>query len=42
VRVGYKANPDYWRGAPKIDLLIFSITPDPAVRLKRLQAGECR
>lgn len=41
-RVGYKANPDYWRGAPKIDLLIFSITPDPAVRLKRLQAGECQ
>jgi dipeptide transport system substrate-binding protein len=42
VRVGYRANPDYWRGAPKVDLLVFSITPDPALRLKKLQAGECQ
>jgi dipeptide transport system substrate-binding protein len=42
VRVGYKANPDYWRGAPKVDLLVFSITPDSAERLKKLEAGECQ
>ena len=41
VRVGYAANPDYWRGAQKVDLLIFSITPEPAERLRKLQAGEC-
>ena len=26
--IRYKANPDYWEGKPKIDDLIFAITPD--------------
>jgi dipeptide transport system substrate-binding protein len=42
VKVGFSANQDYWRGAPAIDLLVFAITPDPAERLKKLQAGECQ
>ena len=42
LRAGYRANPDYWRGSQKIDLLVFSITPAPAERLRKLQAGECQ
>jgi dipeptide transport system substrate-binding protein len=41
VRVAYQPNPDYWRGVQPIGLLIFSITPDAAERLGKLQAGEC-
>lgn len=37
----YKANPDYWHGAPRIDDLVFAITTDPTVRSEKLQAGEC-
>jgi dipeptide transport system substrate-binding protein len=32
---------EYWDGRPKIDTLIFAITPDAAVRLAKLNAGEC-
>ncbi|HEX6013192.1 MAG TPA: ABC transporter substrate-binding protein [Geminicoccaceae bacterium] len=32
---------DYWNGRPKIDTLIFAITPDAAVRYAKLKAGEC-
>jgi dipeptide transport system substrate-binding protein len=39
--IRYAANKAYWGGAPKIDNLIFAVTPDPAVRLQRLKAGEC-
>lgn len=39
--VRYEANPNYFRGKPKIDQLIFSIAPDASVRLQRLKAGEC-
>ena len=39
--IRYKANPDYWQGKAAIDDLIFAITPDAAVRLAKLQAGEC-
>jgi dipeptide transport system substrate-binding protein len=35
------ANPGYWGGAPKIDNLVFAITPDANVRVQRLKAGEC-
>lgn len=28
--------------APKVDSLVFSITPDPAVRFAKLRAGECQ
>ena len=40
--VRYKANPDYWHGRPKIDDLIFAITPDPSVRWAKLRANECQ
>ncbi|WP_284165017.1 ABC transporter substrate-binding protein [Frigidibacter sp. SD6-1] len=39
--IRYKANPDYWGGKQAIDDLIFAITPDAAVRVQKLQAGEC-
>ncbi|MFC5384840.1 ABC transporter substrate-binding protein [Aquamicrobium segne] len=39
--IRYKANPDYWGGAQKIDDLVFAITTDAAVRYQKLKAGEC-
>ena len=39
--IRYAKNPDYWGEAPKIDDLVFAITPDAAVRLQKLKAGEC-
>ncbi|MDB6182525.1 ABC transporter substrate-binding protein [Paracoccus fistulariae] len=39
--IRYKKNPDYWGEAPKIDDLVFAITPDASVRLQKLSAGEC-
>ncbi len=39
--IRYKANDSYWKGKPKIDDLIFSITKDAAVRYQKLKAGEC-
>lgn len=39
--IRYKANADYWRGRPKIDNLVFAITPDATVRYQKLKAGEC-
>ncbi|MEQ8966585.1 MAG: ABC transporter substrate-binding protein [Azospirillaceae bacterium] len=39
--IRYQGFDDYWRGAPAIDNLIFSITPDASVRYAKLQAGEC-
>ena len=39
--IRYKANPDYWGGKQPIDDLVFAITPDAAVRLQKLKAGEC-
>ena len=39
--IRFKANPDYWAGKAAIDDLIFSITPDSAVRWAKLQKGEC-
>ncbi|TWG94874.1 dipeptide transport system substrate-binding protein [Mesorhizobium sp. J18] len=39
--IRYKANPDYWGGAQKIDDLVFAITPDASVRYQKLKAGEC-
>ncbi|MEA2783344.1 MAG: dipeptide transport system substrate-binding protein [Rhodospirillaceae bacterium] len=40
--IRYKANPSYFRGKQKIDNLVFAITPDAAVRMAKLQAGECQ
>jgi dipeptide transport system substrate-binding protein len=39
--IRYKAHADYWKGKAKIDDLVYSITPDPAVRYAKLKAGEC-
>lgn len=39
--IRYAKNADYWGTAPLIDDLVFAITPDAAVRLQKLQAGEC-
>src|SRR6478609_5004455 len=41
VTVRYRAFDDYWAGRQPIDTLVFSITPNPAVRLTKLKAGEC-
>ncbi|WP_413871091.1 ABC transporter substrate-binding protein [Albidovulum sp.] len=40
--IRYAKNADYWGEAPKIDDLVFAITPDAAVRLQKLKAGECQ
>jgi dipeptide transport system substrate-binding protein len=39
--IRYEAHPQYWKGAAKIDKLVFAITPDAAVRYAKLKAGEC-
>ncbi len=39
--IRFKAHPDYWAGKAKIEDLIFSITPDAAVRWAKVQKGEC-
>jgi dipeptide transport system substrate-binding protein len=39
--IRYKANPDYFAGPPKIDHLVFAITPDASVRFAKLKSGEC-
>jgi len=47
--IRFRAFPDFWgtKGgmadrAPKVDNLVFSITPDPAVRLAKLKTNECQ
>ncbi|WP_119680110.1 ABC transporter substrate-binding protein [Indioceanicola profundi] len=40
-QVRYRAFPDYWGGKAALDSLVFSITPDAAVRYAKLQRGEC-
>ncbi|MGU3536574.1 ABC transporter substrate-binding protein [Methylobacterium sp. A54F] len=49
VTVRYRAFEGYWRrpqaaepGLAALDGLVFSITPNPAVRLAKLRAGECQ
>ncbi|TBU92531.1 ABC transporter substrate-binding protein [Phytopseudomonas dryadis] len=39
--VRYVANPDYFAGKPKVDALVYAITPDANVRLQKLRRGEC-
>lgn len=39
--IRYRAFDKHWRGAPDIDTLVYSITPNPSVRLTKLKAGEC-
>ncbi len=47
--IRFRAFRDFWgtaggmpERAPKVDNLVFSITPDPAVRLAKLRANECQ
>ncbi|MFM2482268.1 ABC transporter substrate-binding protein [Celerinatantimonas sp. YJH-8] len=40
--IRYQANKNYWNGAPEIDRLVFSITPDASVRYAKLKANECQ
>jgi peptide/nickel transport system substrate-binding protein len=35
-----EANKDYWRGAPKLDKIIYRVIKDPSARLLAIQAGE--
>ncbi len=42
VAVRYRAFPEHWAGQQPIDTLVFSITPNPIVRLTKLKAGECQ
>jgi dipeptide transport system substrate-binding protein len=42
VAVRFRRFADYWRAPQAIDTLIFSITPNPTVRLIKLKAGECQ
>ncbi|RKF18574.1 ABC transporter substrate-binding protein [Alginatibacterium sediminis] len=39
--IRYLGNQDYWQGAPAIEKLVFSITPDASVRYAKLKKGEC-
>ncbi|MFF7707054.1 ABC transporter substrate-binding protein [Pseudomonas sp. NPDC007930] len=41
-QVRYKANPDYYKGKPPADPLVFAITIDANTRLQKLRAGECQ
>ena len=35
-----EANKEYWRGAPKLDKIIYRVIKDPSTRLLAIQAGE--
>ena len=39
--IRYDVNPQYWGPKPKVDRLIYAITPDAAVRAQKVRAGEC-
>ena len=41
-QIRFKANPDYFRGKPPADPLVFAITPDNNTRLQKLKANECQ
>ena len=40
--IRYKAHDNYFEGRPKLDNLIFAITPDASVRLAKVKTGECQ
>ncbi|WP_375508851.1 ABC transporter substrate-binding protein [uncultured Caballeronia sp.] len=41
--IRFDGNPDYWKpGAVRVSKLIFSITPDAAVRVQKLKNNECQ
>ena len=39
--IRFVKNKNYFEKVPKIDKLVFSITPDPSVRYQKLKTGEC-
>jgi dipeptide transport system substrate-binding protein len=39
--IRYEAHPKYWQGRPKLDRVVFAITPEPSVRFQKLKTGEC-
>lgn len=39
--IRFAANPDYFRGRPQLDRLVYAITPDASVRVQKLLRGEC-
>jgi len=39
--IRYDVNPHYWGQRPKVDKLLFEITPDSTVRAQKVKAGEC-
>lgn len=41
-RILYSAFDDYWKGKPKINQLVFSITPDATLRYAKLIKNECQ
>ncbi|WP_213989490.1 dipeptide ABC transporter periplasmic-binding protein DppA [Sodalis sp. dw_96] len=41
-KILYKAFDGYWGDKPKIDHLVFSITPDASIRYAKLQKNECQ
>ncbi len=40
--IRYDPNPLYWGMKPKIDRLVYAITPDPSVRAQKVKTGECQ
>lgn len=40
--IRYDVNPSYWGAKPKVDRLIYAITPDASVRMQKVKAGECQ
>jgi dipeptide transport system substrate-binding protein len=40
--IRYDVNPTYWGPKPKVDRLIYAITPDASVRAQKIKAGECQ
>jgi dipeptide transport system substrate-binding protein len=40
--IRYDVNPTYWGVKPKVDRLIYAITPDASVRAQKIKAGECQ
>ena len=40
--IRFKAKDDYWGGKPKIDELIYAITPDATARYAKLKTDECQ
>ncbi|MEW9584063.1 ABC transporter substrate-binding protein [Paraburkholderia sp. DGU8] len=40
--IRYDVNPTYWGPKPKIDRLIYAITPDATVRAQKVKADECQ